>query len=63
METRLPLSPFSRDTAVQKMRLAEDGWNTRNPARVAPACSENTRWRNRAEFAVGRPAGSTSLGL
>lgn len=61
METRPPLPPFSRDTAVQKIRLAEDGWNTRDPARVALAYSEDTRWRNRAEFAVGRPAAQALL--
>ncbi|CAN7589237.1 DUF1348 family protein [Variovorax paradoxus] len=54
METRPPLPPFTRETAIQKVRLAEDGWNTRDPARVALAYSEDTKWRNRAEFPVGR---------
>jgi nuclear transport factor 2 (NTF2) superfamily protein len=54
METRPPLPPFTLETAVQKVRLAEDGWNTRDPARVALAYSEDTRWRNRAEFCIGR---------
>lgn len=54
METRPPLPPFTRETAIQKIRLAEDGWNTRDPARVVLAYSVNTRWRNRAEFPIGR---------
>ena len=45
-----------RETAAQKVRLAEDAWNTRDPARVAQAYSENSRWRNRAEFFQGRAA-------
>jgi nuclear transport factor 2 (NTF2) superfamily protein len=49
-----PLPPFSRDTAIQKVRLAEDGWNSRNPERVALAYTEDSRWRNRAEFVNGR---------
>ena len=53
-ETRPPLPPFTRDTAIQKVRAAEDGWNTRDPERVALAYSTQSRWRNRAEFAVGR---------
>ena len=54
MDTRPPLPPFSAETAAQKVRLAEDGWNSRDPARVALVYSEDTRWRNRAEFPVGR---------
>ena len=53
-ETRPPLPPFTRDTAIQKVRAAEDGWNTRDPERVALAYSTQSRWRNRAEFIVGR---------
>jgi nuclear transport factor 2 (NTF2) superfamily protein len=53
-ETRPPLPPFTRDTAIQKVRAAEDGWNTRDPERVALAYSAESRWRNRAEFVVGR---------
>jgi uncharacterized protein len=53
---RPPLPPFTHETAVQKVRLAEDAWNTRDPARVALAYSENSEWRNRAEFFAGRPA-------
>jgi uncharacterized protein len=54
METRPPLPPFNAETAAQKVRAAEDGWNTRDPKRVALAYSEDTRWRNRAEFVTGR---------
>jgi len=53
-EARPPLPPFTLDTAIQKVRTAEDGWNTRDPERVALAYSVNSRWRNRAEFIVGR---------
>ena len=51
---RPPLPPFTHDTAAQKVRLAEDAWNSRDPARVAVAYTENSRWRNRAEFPEGR---------
>jgi nuclear transport factor 2 (NTF2) superfamily protein len=54
METRPPLPPFNRETAIQKIRLAEDAWNSRDPARIVLAYSPDTRWRNRAEFPVGR---------
>jgi uncharacterized protein len=54
--SRQPLPPFHTETAVQKARLAEDAWNTRDPARVALAYTMDSRWRNRAEFIVGRPA-------
>ena len=54
MSTNPPLPPFSRDTAIQKVRLAEDGWNSRNPERIALAYTEDSRWRNRAEFVNGR---------
>ena len=54
MESRPPLPPYTVESAVQKVRLAEDGWNTRDPDRVVLAYSEDTRWRNRAEFFVGR---------
>ncbi|WP_374564037.1 DUF1348 family protein [Ideonella sp.] len=56
MESRPPLPPFTRETAAQKVRLAEDAWNSRDPARVALAYSTDTRWRNRAEFVTGRDA-------
>ncbi len=54
MESKPPFPPFDLDTARQKVRLAEDGWNTRDPKRVALAYSEDSRWRNRAEFVTGR---------
>jgi nuclear transport factor 2 (NTF2) superfamily protein len=54
METRPPLPPFTIETAAQKVRLAEDAWNTRDPDRVILVYTEDTRWRNRAEFPVGR---------
>ncbi|MGJ7580236.1 DUF1348 family protein [Variovorax sp. RHLX14] len=52
--SRPPLPPFTRESAIQKVRLAEDGWNGRNPARVALAYTTDTRWRNRAEFVANR---------
>ena len=54
METRPPLPPFTRETAIQKVRLAEDAWNSRDPARIVLAYSPDTQWRNRAEFPRGR---------
>ena len=51
---RPPLPPFTAETAAQKVRLAEDGWNSRDPARVALAYTADSRWRNRAEFPAGR---------
>ena len=51
---RPPLPPFTRDTAIQKVRLAEDGWNSRDPAKVALAYSLDTQWRNRSEFVRNR---------
>lgn len=53
-ETRPPLPPFTHETAVQKVRLAEDGWNSRDPERVALAYTVDSRWRNRSEFPRGR---------
>lgn len=52
--SRPPLPPFTAETAAQKVRLAEDAWNSRDPERVAQAYSIDSRWRNRAEFMVGR---------
>ena len=52
--SRPPLPPFTAETAAQKVRLAEDLWNTRDPARVALGYSIDSRWRNRAEFLEGR---------
>lgn len=51
---RPPFPPFTRETAIQKARLAEDGWNSRDAEKVALAYSPDSRWRNRAEFANGR---------
>ncbi len=56
METRPPLPPFTLETAIQKVRLAEDAWNSRDPDRVIQVYTEDTVWRNRAEFPVGRQA-------
>src|SRR5689334_5282789 len=53
---RPPTPPFTAETAAQKARLAEDAWNTRDPARVALAYTEDSRWRNRSEFLQGRAA-------
>ena len=54
METKPPLPPFTAETAAQKVRMAEDAWNTRDPDRVVLVYTEDTRWRNRSEFPVGR---------
>jgi hypothetical protein len=54
--TRPPLPPFTRETAIQKVRAAEDAWNSRDPEKVAFAYTIDSRWRNRAEFPVGREA-------
>lgn len=54
METKPPLPPFTQETAAQKVRMAEDAWNTRDPDRVVLVYTEDTRWRNRAEFPAGR---------
>lgn len=54
MESRPPIPPFTNETAAQKVRLAEDAWNTRDPSRVVLVYTEDTRWRNRAEFPAGR---------
>src|ERR1700675_5064786 len=53
---RPPLPPFTRESAIQKVRLAEDGWNSRDPAKVALAYTVDSRWRNRAEFIQGGDA-------
>jgi nuclear transport factor 2 (NTF2) superfamily protein len=54
--SRPPLPPFTRETAAQKARMAEDAWNSRDPERVALAYTEDSRWRNRSEFFEGRAA-------
>src|SRR5262245_26744425 len=51
---RPPLPPFGEKTAIEKVRLAEDNWNTRDPARVALGYTTDSQWRNRAEFITGR---------
>jgi len=53
---RPPLPPFDVEGAVQKVRMAEDAWNSRDPERVSLAYTEDSRWRNRDEFFAGRPA-------
>ena len=54
--SRPPFPPFTLETATQKVRLAEDGWNSRDPKRVALAYTPDSQWRNRSEFLTGRPA-------
>jgi len=54
MEQKPPYPPFTAETAAQKVRLAEDAWNTRNPEKVALAYTPDTEWRNRSEFLNGR---------
>jgi len=53
---RPPLPPFTRESAIQKVRMAEDGWNSRTPEKVALSYSVDSWWRNRSEFVQGRPA-------
>ncbi|MCF2949110.1 nuclear transport factor 2 family protein [Paraglaciecola aquimarina] len=53
-EIRHPVPPFNAETAKQKVRIAEDGWNNRNPSKVAMAYTKDSSWRNRAEFVNGR---------
>lgn len=53
-EARLPLPPFSAETAAQKVQAAENAWNTRDPEKVSLAYTPDTEWRNRAEFLTGR---------
>ena len=55
-DARPPLPPFTFETATQKARLAEDAWNSRDPARVALAYTPDSQWRNRSEFFAGREA-------
>jgi nuclear transport factor 2 (NTF2) superfamily protein len=54
MEQKLPLPPFTFETATQKVQLAEDAWNSQEPQRVALAYTENSEWRNRSQFINGR---------
>ena len=53
-ERRVPVPPFTLETATEKVRLAEDAWNSRNPEKIAPAYTRDSRWRNRNEFPTGR---------
>lgn len=55
-DPRPPLPPFDREAALQKVRTAEDAWNSRNPVRVAGAYTSDSVWRNRSEFFAGREA-------
>lgn len=54
MTERLPLPPFTEETAIQKIRMAEDGWNSRDPDKVSLAYTPNTQWRNRSTFVTNR---------
>ena len=54
MEQKHPLPPFTRETAIQKVQMAEDAWNTQNPEKVSLAYTVDTEWRNRSEFLNGR---------
>ena len=54
MNTRPPVPPFTQQTALEKVRLAEDGWNSRDPAKVALAYTLDTKWRNRSTFVHSR---------
>jgi len=56
MSQRSPLPPFTRETAIEKVRRAEDAWNSRDPVKVSLAYSEDSVWRNRSEFIEGRAA-------
>lgn len=60
--SRPPLPPFTLETAAQKARMAEDAWNSRDPARVALAYTEDSQWRNRTEFLTGRAEIEAFLG-
>jgi hypothetical protein len=62
MDRRPPFPPFTHEAAILKVRLAEDAWNSRDPARVVLAYSPDTLWRNRSEFVSGREAAEAFLG-
>lgn len=55
-ESRPPFPPFTLETAIQKVRVAEDSWNTCLPEKVSLAYTPDSHWRNRSEFVTGRPA-------
>ena len=54
MTNKPPLPPFNKDSAIQKIRMAEDAWNTRDPDKIVQVYTHDTQWRNRNEFPVGR---------
>ena len=56
MDKRFPIPPFTTETALQKVQMAEDAWNTRDPEKVCLAYTIDTEWRNRTEFVTGREA-------
>ena len=56
MEQKHPLPPFNMETALQKVQLAEDAWNSKDPERIALAYTVDTEWRNRTDFINGREA-------
>ncbi|MDO8825802.1 nuclear transport factor 2 family protein [Methylophaga sp.] len=60
-EQKPPFPPFTRETAVQKVRMAEDGWNSRDPEKVSMAYTADSQWRNRSEFPTGREQIKTFL--
>jgi len=60
-QNKLPLPPFDQESTLKKVRLAEDGWNSRDPLRVAQAYAVASRWRNRSEFINGRDPLTKSL--
>lgn len=60
-EQRPPLPPFTRETAITKVRMAEDAWNSREPARIALAYTADSQWRNRSRFITGRADIATFL--
>src|SRR5260370_40990117 len=61
IHTKPPLPPFTHESAVLKVRLAEDAWNSRDPERVALAYTSNSQWKNRSEFVKGSEESATFL--
>lgn len=61
MSTRPPLPPFTRESAIEKVRLAEDGWNSRNAEKVSLAYTVDTKWRNRSSFVNSREEAAAFL--
>jgi nuclear transport factor 2 (NTF2) superfamily protein len=61
MNTRPPVPPFNQETACQKVRMAEDGWNSRNPEKVSLAYTPHTKWRNRSQFVNNRAEAQSFL--